>query len=185
MADSVIDTAPLGAQWPMVDPFLFCVHHDDAYPAGNERMGPAASLAGRNLGQDFEGEASPPMNNPAPTLQYPQLRMEIRGLVRRSRSRCVEKRCTFGSACSSTSADAQTPFWSGARWPSSCGATTRCPTTRSFRRTSLPQPRSQRTPRARSMRCGRSSGSARAESRRSTAPSSTARTGGSKETCAG
>jgi redox-sensitive bicupin YhaK (pirin superfamily) len=30
------------------------VHHDDAYPAGNEAMGPAASLAGRQLGQDFE-----------------------------------------------------------------------------------------------------------------------------------
>jgi redox-sensitive bicupin YhaK (pirin superfamily) len=32
------------------------VHHDDAYPAGNEHMGPQASLAGRNLGQDFEGK---------------------------------------------------------------------------------------------------------------------------------
>ena len=38
-----------------MDPFLFCVHHDDAYPAGNERMGPAAPLAGRDLGQDFAG----------------------------------------------------------------------------------------------------------------------------------
>ena len=33
----VIQTVPLGFQWPTVDPFLFCVHHDDAYPAGNER----------------------------------------------------------------------------------------------------------------------------------------------------
>jgi redox-sensitive bicupin YhaK (pirin superfamily) len=32
---------------------LFCVHHDDAYPAGNEKFGPKASLAGRNLGNDF------------------------------------------------------------------------------------------------------------------------------------
>jgi redox-sensitive bicupin YhaK (pirin superfamily) len=38
------------------DPFLFCVHHDDAYPAGDERMGPAASLEGRDLGQDFAGK---------------------------------------------------------------------------------------------------------------------------------
>jgi redox-sensitive bicupin YhaK (pirin superfamily) len=38
------------------DPFLFCVHHDDAYPAGNESMGPAASLQGRRLGEDFEGK---------------------------------------------------------------------------------------------------------------------------------
>jgi redox-sensitive bicupin YhaK (pirin superfamily) len=45
---------PLGFPWETADPFLFCVHHDDAYPAGNEQLGPAASLAGRNLGQDFE-----------------------------------------------------------------------------------------------------------------------------------
>ena len=47
---------PLGFQWPAADPFLFCVHHDDRYPAGNEALGPAASLAGRALGQDFEGK---------------------------------------------------------------------------------------------------------------------------------
>ncbi len=47
---------PLGAPpWPTLDPFLFCVHHDDAYPRGNAQMGPAASLAGRNLGMDFAG----------------------------------------------------------------------------------------------------------------------------------
>jgi redox-sensitive bicupin YhaK (pirin superfamily) len=38
------------------DPFLFCVHHDDAYPVGNVELGPAASLSGRNIGQDFEGK---------------------------------------------------------------------------------------------------------------------------------
>jgi redox-sensitive bicupin YhaK (pirin superfamily) len=46
---------PLGFPWETADPFLFCVHHDDRYPAGNERLGPAASLAGRDLGQDFAG----------------------------------------------------------------------------------------------------------------------------------
>ena len=55
MADSVVETAPLGAQWPMIDPFLFCAHHDDAYPPGNEVAGPAVSLEGRELGMDFEG----------------------------------------------------------------------------------------------------------------------------------
>ncbi|MBE7453967.1 MAG: pirin family protein [Kofleriaceae bacterium] len=55
--DPVLDTAPLGAPpWPTLDPFLFCVHHDDAYPAGNEQLGPAASLAGRDLGMDFAGK---------------------------------------------------------------------------------------------------------------------------------
>src|SRR5690606_4636634 len=54
--DLVLGTERLGFQWQTLDPFLFCVHHDDAYPAGNERFGPAASLAGRNLGMDFEGK---------------------------------------------------------------------------------------------------------------------------------
>lgn len=45
---------PLGFPWETPDPFLFCVHHDDRYPAGNEKLGPSVSLSGRNLGQDFE-----------------------------------------------------------------------------------------------------------------------------------
>lgn len=52
----VLDVKPLGFVWHTADPFLFCVHHDDAYPAGNDRLGPAASLAGRDIGQDFEGK---------------------------------------------------------------------------------------------------------------------------------
>lgn len=44
----------LGFPWVTQDPFLFCVHHLDFYPAGNENLGPAASLAGRNIGNDFE-----------------------------------------------------------------------------------------------------------------------------------
>src|SRR3954463_4608220 len=54
MAGSVLEILPLGFPWVTADPFLFCVHHDDAYPAGNDRLGPAAALAGRALGQDFE-----------------------------------------------------------------------------------------------------------------------------------
>ena len=53
--DSVKRIRPLGFAWEAADPFLFCVHHDDRYPAGNDALGPAASLAGRDLGQDFEG----------------------------------------------------------------------------------------------------------------------------------
>jgi quercetin 2,3-dioxygenase len=49
----ILNIKELGFNWETVDPFLFCVHHADAYPAGNEEMGPAASLAGRHLGQDF------------------------------------------------------------------------------------------------------------------------------------
>jgi redox-sensitive bicupin YhaK (pirin superfamily) len=35
------------------DPFLFCVHHNDRFPRGNGRFGPAESLAGRRIGNDF------------------------------------------------------------------------------------------------------------------------------------
>jgi len=51
----VLQTVPLGFQWPTIDPFLFCVHHLDRYPAGNDALGPDAPLAGRDLGQDFAG----------------------------------------------------------------------------------------------------------------------------------
>ncbi len=51
--DPVLAVEPLRGMWRTPDPFLFCAHHDDAYPAGNARLGPAASLAGRALGQDF------------------------------------------------------------------------------------------------------------------------------------
>jgi hypothetical protein len=55
VTDAVLSTFELGFPWTTFDPFLFCVHHDDAYPRGNEAMGPAASLRGRNIGMDFEG----------------------------------------------------------------------------------------------------------------------------------
>ena len=49
----ILDSQPLGPRWPTLDPFLFCVYHDDAYPAANSDMSPQASLAGRDMGQDF------------------------------------------------------------------------------------------------------------------------------------
>jgi redox-sensitive bicupin YhaK (pirin superfamily) len=52
-SNSLLHVEPLGFPWQTVDPFLFCVHHDDAYPQGNGQFGPAASLAGRDIGQDF------------------------------------------------------------------------------------------------------------------------------------
>ncbi len=44
---------PMGFQWETLDPFLFCVHHEDDFPKGNDAMGPAVSLKGRSLGDDF------------------------------------------------------------------------------------------------------------------------------------
>ncbi len=52
----IIRIDPLGQRWQTHDPFLFCVHHIDLYPAGNDRLGPSAPLGGRDLGQDFEGK---------------------------------------------------------------------------------------------------------------------------------
>ena len=53
---TIISRKPLGMPWDTLDPFLFCVYHDDAYPRGNAQFGPDASLAGRQLGQDFAGK---------------------------------------------------------------------------------------------------------------------------------
>ncbi len=53
---AILSVRPLGFTWDTVDPFLFCVHHNDDYPQANEQMGPAASLAGRDIGQDFAGK---------------------------------------------------------------------------------------------------------------------------------
>ena len=54
ITDKIVSTVkPLGFFWETTNPFLFCVHHLDHYPRGNDELGPAASLAGRDLGQDF------------------------------------------------------------------------------------------------------------------------------------
>jgi len=50
---AVLNIKKLGFPWATQDPFLFCVHHLDFYPKGNDRLGPDASLAGRNIGNDF------------------------------------------------------------------------------------------------------------------------------------
>ena len=43
----------LGFQWETADPFLFCVHHEDFFPKGNDQMGPTTSMEGRHMGSDF------------------------------------------------------------------------------------------------------------------------------------
>lgn len=56
MKDPILAVGPLGFPWQTPDPFLFCAYHLDAYPAGDGKLGPAASLAGRDLGSDFAGK---------------------------------------------------------------------------------------------------------------------------------
>jgi redox-sensitive bicupin YhaK (pirin superfamily) len=52
--EPILKIKPLGFQWETADPFLFCVHHEDKFPAGNEVMGPSANyLKGRHMGDDF------------------------------------------------------------------------------------------------------------------------------------
>ncbi len=51
---AIRDIRPLGFPWPTLDPFLFCAHHRDDYPAGNANLGiDRAQLAGRDIGMDF------------------------------------------------------------------------------------------------------------------------------------
>jgi redox-sensitive bicupin YhaK (pirin superfamily) len=55
--NAVLSITPIrGVPWQTFDPFLFCVYHQDAFPAGNDKLGPSASLSGRNIGMDFEGK---------------------------------------------------------------------------------------------------------------------------------
>ena len=70
--DVVIETFPLGAQWPTLDPFLFCAHHDDAYPNGDGANAPAASLDGRDIGQDFSGKDGWSMYHGSSVPGFPQ-----------------------------------------------------------------------------------------------------------------
>lgn len=72
MSDSVINVERLGIPWETSDPFLFCMYHNDMYPKGNERLGPAAPLAGRNIGQDFEGKDGWRMYHGSTVPGFPQ-----------------------------------------------------------------------------------------------------------------
>ena len=50
----IIQIKKMGFPWETQDPFLFCAHHRDEYPEGDEQMGLTKNhLEGRNLGQDF------------------------------------------------------------------------------------------------------------------------------------
>ena len=70
-ASPVIQIKPLGFPWETIDPFLFCVYHDDAYPKANGRFGPDAPLTGRQLGQDFSRKDGWSMYHGNPVPGFP------------------------------------------------------------------------------------------------------------------
>jgi redox-sensitive bicupin YhaK (pirin superfamily) len=72
VTDPVLQMVELGGRWPTVDPFLFCVHHDDAYPRGNGQLGPDAPLEERDIGQDFSGGDGWSMYHGATVPGFPQ-----------------------------------------------------------------------------------------------------------------
>jgi quercetin 2,3-dioxygenase len=53
MSDPILQVSSQSSRWQTLDPFLFCVHHLDRYPKGNDQFGPAAPLVGHEIGQDF------------------------------------------------------------------------------------------------------------------------------------
>ncbi|MFK7916710.1 MAG: pirin family protein [Ilumatobacter sp.] len=69
---AVLQTVPLGFQWPTIDPFLFCVHHLDHYPAADGELGPDASLEGRSIGNDFDPQGGWRMYHGSHVPGFPQ-----------------------------------------------------------------------------------------------------------------
>ncbi|MEM7325947.1 MAG: pirin family protein [Actinomycetota bacterium] len=72
MSSAIRQTFPLGPQWQTLDPFLFCAHHLDRYPASNGALGPKPALTGRNIGQDFAGIDGWNMYHGATVPGFPQ-----------------------------------------------------------------------------------------------------------------
>ena len=72
MSSRVRQTFTLGTPWQTIDPFLLVMHHRDAYPAGRADLGPAASLAGREVGRDFSGTDGWSMYHGSTVPGFPQ-----------------------------------------------------------------------------------------------------------------
>lgn len=53
MEDTIIKIQDIDFYWETENPFIFCVHHNDQFPKGNEHQEVDAPLYGRNLGNDF------------------------------------------------------------------------------------------------------------------------------------
>jgi redox-sensitive bicupin YhaK (pirin superfamily) len=104
---AIHSTRPLGFVWHTEDPFLFCVHHDDAYPKGDERFGPVASLAGRDMGQDFAGVDGWRMYHGREVPGFPQHPHRGFETVTLARSGYIDHSDSLGATARFGSGDAQ------------------------------------------------------------------------------
>ena len=87
-AQPIVQAQALGPLWPTMDPFLFCAHHDDAYPAGDGAFAPAVPLEGRQIGSDFSRKDGWSMyhGNPVPGFPgHPHRGFETVTVVRKGR----------------------------------------------------------------------------------------------------
>lgn len=69
---ALLQTFPLGTQWPTLDPFLFVAHHLDHYPAATTALGPDAPSGERTIGNDFDGIDGWNMYHGATVPGFPQ-----------------------------------------------------------------------------------------------------------------
>lgn len=53
MSHRILRIQKIDLHWEMENPFLFCAHHKDHYPRGNDRQEPVIPLTDRELGEDF------------------------------------------------------------------------------------------------------------------------------------
>ncbi len=72
MKNPIVDTVELAFPWVGLDPFIMTVHHVDHYPAGNDQLGPVASLEGRRIGSDFSYKDGWSMYHGAAVPGFPQ-----------------------------------------------------------------------------------------------------------------
>lgn len=68
----VIEKVTLSRPWQTIDPFLFCMHHNDDYPEGDEEFGPCVPLVGRNIGSDFSNRDGWSMYHGSQVPGFPQ-----------------------------------------------------------------------------------------------------------------
>ncbi len=72
MTSVILNKQELGRLWPTMDPFLFCAHHRDAFPASNGELGvKAVELEHRNIGSDFSDKDGFNMYHGNPVPGFP------------------------------------------------------------------------------------------------------------------